>query len=68
MRRSLYFNIFLQEAFFTQNPIENKWFLNIYLTPLDETLPGTITKAQSGPWSNDNKEVLHTLNVSRSGS
>ena len=49
---------FLWLFFSTHNLIEFKWFLNRYIWPIDRTLTNTTTL------SNDNEEVLHTLQIS----
>ena len=44
-----------------------KGFLNRFIGPNDETLTGTTTLGQSGPWYNSNGRVLHTPQSSKTG-
>ena len=40
---------------------------NRSIWPIDRTLKGTTTWGQSGPWSNANERVTHTLHIPRTG-
>ena len=42
--------------------------LNKSIGPIDKTLKSTTTMGQSGPGSNGNEGVIHTCQISRTGS
>ena len=48
-------------------PMKYKWFSKRSIRPIDGTLIGTTPPDQSGPGSNGNEGVIHTLQIYRTG-
>ena len=51
---------FLSCFFFFHGPIESEYFFNRSISPIDGTLPGTLTPGRSEPGSNDNEGIFQT--------